>query len=189
MIAVIDNYDSFVYNLVHYIESLDRKVSVFRNDQCSVEEIAALAPEAIVISPGPGTPDTAGVCVDLIKECMNFIPILGVCLGHQCLAAACGGTVVRAAEIIHGKVSRIHHDNRSLFRSIENPFPATRYHSLLIERESLPSVLEVTAWTEKDEIMAVQHSSCPSMGVQFHPESILTASGKRIISNFLKKNY
>ncbi len=189
MLLMIDNYDSFTYNLVQYLAELGAEVQVFRNDAISVQEVAALKPSHVVISPGPCTPNEAGISVALIRELSGKIPILGVCLGHQAIAAAFGGRVVRAKEIMHGKTSAICHDGAGLFCGLENPFTATRYHSLVAERESLPKGLVITAWTspqEKHEIMGLRHREFRLEGVQFHPESILTAVGKSLLKNFLE---
>ena len=185
MLLMIDNYDSFTYNLVQYLGELGEKVTVYRNDQISIEEIDALAPKRIVISPGPCTPNEAGVSVNVIERFGESIPILGVCLGHQCIGQAYGGTIVHARQIMHGKTSMIHHNGRGVFRGFENPFQATRYHSLVVERDSLPAELEITAWTDDKEIMGLQHRSLPVTGVQFHPESILTQHGHKLLQNFL----
>jgi anthranilate synthase component 2 len=186
MLLMIDNYDSFTYNLVQYLGELGAEVRVYRNDAITLEEIAALRPEQIVISPGPCTPAEAGVSVELISRFAGRIPILGVCLGHQCIGAACGGRIVRAARLMHGKTSPIHHDGRTIFRGLSEPFEATRYHSLLIERASLPDCLELSAWTDEAEIMGVRHRQFLLEGVQFHPESILTIEGKHLLRNFLE---
>lgn len=186
MILVIDNYDSFTYNLVQYIGESGASVEVFRNDGISVEEIIRRAPDKIVISPGPGTPDDAGVSVPLIRELQGSIPLLGVCLGHQSIGAALGGRVIRAGQIMHGKTSMVHHDDTGLFRGVQNPFIATRYHSLIVERESLPPALKVRAWTEDGTIMGMDCVERRLYGVQFHPESIMTGEGKKIIRNFLE---
>ena len=186
MILMIDNYDSFTYNLVQYLSELGEKVAVFRNDKITVQKIKKLKPKKIVISPGPGTPLEAGVSNDIIRELSGSIPILGVCLGHQCIGHVFGGKIVRAKKIMHGKVSEVFHNKKGIFCAIENPFVATRYHSLLIENKSFPSVLELTAWTKDKEIMGVRHRSHPTFGVQFHPESILTTAGKKILKNFLE---
>jgi anthranilate synthase component II len=185
MIIMIDNYDSFTYNLVQYLCELGAKVKVFRNDKISVSQVLALRPEKIVISPGPGGPESAGVSSGLINACAGLLPLLGVCLGHQCLGYAFGGTIVRAKNIMHGKTSSIYHKKHTIFSGIPNPFEATRYHSLLVERSSLPACLEVTAWTRDKEIMGLKHKHYPLWGVQFHPESILTGAGKDILRNFL----
>jgi para-aminobenzoate synthetase component 2 len=184
-ILMIDNYDSFTYNLVQYLGELGAEVVVRRNDEITLEEIEALRPDGIVVSPGPCTPNEAGVSVATIEKFRGVIPILGVCLGHQAIGAALGGTIVRAERIMHGKTSPIHHDGRGVFRGLSNPFDATRYHSLVIERSSVPAELEVSAWTAEGEIMGVRHRSLPLEGVQFHPESILTLEGKQLLRNFL----
>ncbi len=196
MILILDNYDSFTYNLVQYLGELlliekkdpNKEIQVYRNDKISLEEIGSKKPSQIVISPGPCTPNEAGISVSLIKEFAGKIPILGVCLGHQSIGAAFGGNIIRAPKIMHGKVSSIHHDGKTIFQGIENPFIATRYHSLVIEKETMPAVLEVSAWTDTGEIMGVRHKTWPVEGVQFHPESILTLEGKKILKNFLKGN-
>ncbi len=187
MILVIDNYDSFVYNLVQYISEFEEDVRVFRNDRVSVEEISALKPDAILISPGPCTPKEAGISIETIKQFAGKIPIFGVCLGHQAIGEAFGGKVIRADHVVHGKTSQIFHEDVPLFRGTDNPFVATRYHSLIVERESLPGCLQITAETEAGEIMAIQHKQYEIAGLQFHPESILTRSGKTILRNFFKK--
>jgi anthranilate synthase/aminodeoxychorismate synthase-like glutamine amidotransferase len=185
MLLMIDNYDSFTYNLVQYLAELGADVQVRRNDAIALDEIAKLRPSGIVISPGPCTPAEAGISVPLIQRFAGTVPILGVCLGHQSIGAALGGTIVRAPRIMHGKTSPIHHDGRGVFRELANPFDATRYHSLVIDPASLPSTLEVSAWTAEGEIMGVRHRELPIEGVQFHPESILTLEGKRLLHNFL----
>ena len=190
MVLVIDNYDSFTYNLVQYLGELGEDVHVVRNDELSVEQIRKLAPERIVISPGPGTPDHAGVTLDMIAKLGAQIPILGVCLGHQSIGQVFGGKVVRAREIMHGKTSLIHHTGKGVFAALPNPFVATRYHSLVVEKSSVPAVLEVTAWTQNadsgiDEIMGFRHKALPMEGVQFHPESILTEHGHALLRNFI----
>ena len=185
-ILMIDNYDSFTYNLVQYLSVLGAEVLVFRNDQITLEEIEALAPDGIVISPGPCTPREAGVSVDLIRKFAGRTPLLGVCLGHQSIGTAFGGRIVRAKRLMHGKLSEIHHTGRGIFSGIPSPFRAVRYHSLVIEEESLPPVLEVTARSEDGEIMAVQHREHPLYGIQFHPESVLSEYGMEILRNFLK---
>ncbi len=186
MILVIDNYDSFTYNLVQYLGELGARMDVFRNDQIELDRIDATQPEKVVISPGPCTPNEAGVSVDLIRRFSGRIPMLGVCLGHQCIGQAFGGKVVRAPAILHGKVSEIHHDGRTIFRDMSHPFIATRYHSLMVERGSLPDCLEVSAQTDDGIIMGLRHRNYPVEGVQFHPESILTAEGKVLLRNFLE---
>lgn len=191
MILMIDNYDSFTYNLVQYLGELGAQVDVRRNDTLSVPDVAALKPERIVISPGPCTPNEAGICLDLIKALGGKLPILGVCLGHQAIGQAFGGRIVHAGKVMHGKVSRIRHTGKGVFRGIPDGFEATRYHSLVIAKDSLPDCLEVTAWTEDDkggieEIMGVRHKTLPIEGVQFHPESILTQHGHDLLRNFLQ---
>ena len=186
MILLVDNYDSFTYNLVQYLRELatDRQVRVVRNDAASVAEILALAPRALVLSPGPGVPEAAGICVELIRAAAA-VPLLGVCLGHQAIAVAYGGRVVRAPEPRHGKTSEVHHGGRNLFEGIQDPFPATRYHSLVAQRDSLPHELEVTAWTDDGLVMGLAHRTRPHYGVQFHPEAYLTHGGKHLLANFL----
>jgi len=191
MLLMIDNYDSFTYNLVQYFGELGVDIRVFRNDEISVDEIASLEPEHIVISPGPCTPKEAGVSVETIKTFSGKIPILGVCLGHQSIGEAFGGKIIRAKRVMHGKISAIHHEGKGVFRGLKNPFEATRYHSLVIERESLPDCLELTAWTENEdgsfeEIMGVRHRELAVEGVQFHPESILSQHGHQMLKNFLE---
>jgi anthranilate synthase/aminodeoxychorismate synthase-like glutamine amidotransferase len=186
MLLMIDNYDSFTYNLVQYLGELGEEVRVHRNDAVSVDEIVALAPQRIVISPGPCSPTEAGISVDVITRLTGRIPILGVCLGHQCIGAALGGRIARADRIMHGKTSPILHDGRTIFAGLSNPFDATRYHSLLIERATIPESLDVTAWTDEGEIMGVRHREHLLEGVQFHPESILTVEGKKLLKNFLE---
>ena len=186
MILVIDNYDSFTYNLVQYLGELGADLKVYRNDKITVEQIKKMNPERIVISPGPGRPEDAGISVSLIKELAGKIPILGVCLGHQAIGYAYGGKIIQAKELMHGKTSQIYHDKKDIFKSLTNPFEATRYHSLVIDRKTLPECLEVTAWTKDKEIMGVKHKKLALWGVQFHPESILTKSGMDILRNFLK---
>jgi anthranilate synthase component 2 len=185
MILLIDNYDSFTYNLVQYLGELGERVRVVRNDELSVGEIEALAPERIVLSPGPCTPNEAGVSLELVRRMAGRVPLLGVCLGHQAIGQAFGGRVVHAKTLMHGKVSSIHHTGAGVFRGLPSPYQATRYHSLAIERESCPADLEVTAWTDDGEIMGVRHRSLPIEGVQFHPESILTEHGHALLRNFL----
>ncbi len=185
MILLLDNYDSFTYNLAQYLGELGCQVEVHRNDRISVEQITQRKPERIVISPGPCTPQEAGICVELIQKLAGKIPILGVCLGHQAIGAAFGGKIIRAPKLFHGKTSQIRHDGSGVFRGLANPFTATRYHSLIVERKSLPAELQVTAETDDDIIMGLQHRQYPLMGVQFHPESVLTDSGKQLLKNFL----
>lgn len=186
MLLMIDNYDSFTYNLVQYFSELGVEVEVWRNDAITIDEIAARKPDQLVISPGPCTPDDAGISIAAIKAFAGKIPIFGVCLGHQSIVQAFGGRIIRADNLMHGKTSMMQHCGGALFRSLANPFVATRYHSLIAERESFPDCLEITAWTDADEIMAITHRELPVWGVQFHPESILTAEGKQILANFLK---
>ncbi|HNV86931.1 MAG TPA: aminodeoxychorismate/anthranilate synthase component II [Candidatus Omnitrophota bacterium] len=186
MILVIDNYDSFTYNLVQYLGELGTRPLVFRNDEISIKKIKALRPQKILISPGPCTPKEAGISNDVIREFSGKCPILGVCLGHQCLGYVFGGKIVIAKRIMHGKTSPIHHSGKILFRGVSNPFQATRYHSLLVERKSIPPVLEITAWTREGEIMGIKHRRHQTWGVQFHPESIMTLEGKKILGNFLQ---
>jgi anthranilate synthase component 2 len=185
MLLLIDNYDSFTYNLFQYLSELGEEVNVVRNDKVTLKDIERMAPERIVISPGPGTPEQAGISSDVIKHFGERLPILGVCLGHQCIGQAYGGIVSHAGEIKHGKTSLIHHDDRGVFARLPNPFPAVRYHSLAVKRERLPDCLEVSAWTDNDIIMGVRHRRYPVEGVQFHPESIMTAVGKDLLRNFL----
>ncbi len=191
MILMIDNYDSFTYNIVQYLAELKANVQVYRNDEISIADIERLAPEKIVISPGPCTPNEAGISVETITHFAGRLPILGVCLGHQSIAQAFGGKIVRAKQVMHGKTSLMHHSNSGVFSGLTNPFEATRYHSLVIEQSSLPSCLDITAWTENadgsiDEIMGVRHRELPIEGVQFHPESILTEHGHDLLNNFLE---
>ena len=185
MLLMIDNYDSFTYNLVQYFGELGEDIEVFRNDKISIPEIEKLNPEVLVISPGPGTPQDAGISLDVIHHFTGRIPLLGVCLGHQCIGEAFGGKIVSAPRLMHGKTSSIHHSGKTIFKDLPNPFEATRYHSLIIENESLPDCLEINAWTEEQEIMGVRHKSHLLFGVQFHPESILTKEGKVLLNNFL----
>jgi anthranilate synthase component II len=185
MILLLDNYDSFTYNLYQYLCELGADVLVKRNDELTTGAIAALAPERIVISPGPGTPNEAGISIAMIRELGAQVPILGVCLGHQAIGAAYGGTVVRAPRPMHGKLSAIHHNGGGVFAGLPSPFPATRYHSLILRRDDLPDCLEVTAWTEDGIIMGLRHKEHPLQGVQFHPESIMTETGKALLENFL----
>jgi anthranilate synthase component 2/para-aminobenzoate synthetase component 2 len=185
MLLMIDNYDSFTYNLVQYFGELGEDIQVFRNDKIGIPEIKRLNPERIVISPGPCTPKEAGISIEVIKNFAGTIPILGVCLGHQSIGAAFGGNIIRAPRLMHGKTSLIYHDGKTIFKDLPNPFEATRYHSLIIKKETLPECLEITAWTEMDEIMGVRHKEFLLEGVQFHPESILTSVGKDLLRNFL----
>ncbi|MEH2115058.1 anthranilate synthase component II [Nostoc sp.] len=194
MIIVIDNYDSFTYNLVQYLGELAAEFSVaddikvFRNDKISIDEIRALKPQAIVISPGPGRPEDAGISLELIEQLGQELPILGVCLGHQSIGQVFGGKIIPAPELMHGKTSQVSHTGVGVFRGLENPLTATRYHSLVIERETCPDVLEITAWVEDNTIMGVRHRNYPHIqGVQFHPESVLTSSGKQLLQNFLEQ--
>jgi len=186
MILMIDNYDSFTYNLVQYLGEMGQKLVVKRNDEITLEDVRKLAPDRIVISPGPGAPKDAGISKAVIAEFGKKTPVLGVCLGHQCIGEVFGGKIVLAPRIMHGKTSQIHHDGKGLFRGLDNPFTATRYHSLVIDPPSLPDSLEATAWTDQKEIMGVRHKSLPITGVQFHPESILTHAGKDLLRNFLE---
>ena len=186
MILVIDNYDSFTYNLVQYLAEMGEEVEVYRNDKITVDEALAKEPDSILISPGPGTPGDAGVSCDLILAAAGKVPVLGVCLGHQALGQVFGGKVVRAGRVMHGKTSLIHHDEKTIFAGLPNPFEAVRYHSLLVERESLPACLEISAETEEGEIMGLRHRERLVEGVQFHPESIMTAAGKDLLRNFLR---
>lgn len=189
MIFVLDNYDSFTYNLVQYLGELGAEVLVRRNDQVTIDEVKAMRPQRILISPGPCTPQDAGISIDLFQQLSGKFPILGVCLGHQALGAAFGGKVIRAPHLMHGKTSPVQHDGRTLFKNLQSPFTATRYHSLIVEEKTLPSELEVSAWTKESDgsrtIMGLRHKQFPVEGVQFHPESVLTVEGKRLISNFL----
>lgn len=185
MILVVDNYDSFTWNLVQYLGELGAEPLVRRNDEITPEEIPALGPEAILLSPGPKSPAETEPTNAILRAWAGKLPILGVCLGHQCLGHVFGGRVVRAARLMHGKVSPVHHDGRDLFRGLTDPFTATRYHSLLVEREGLPAILDVTAWTDEGEIMGLKHRDFPLWGVQFHPESILTEGGMQMLANFL----
>jgi anthranilate synthase/aminodeoxychorismate synthase-like glutamine amidotransferase len=185
-VLVIDNYDSFTYNLVQYLGELGQDVTVRRNDDVSLSEVSAMNPAAVVLSPGPGTPADAGVSKDLLLELGPTMPMLGVCLGHQCLGEAYGGEIRRASQVMHGKVSRVMHNSQSVFRGIANPFAATRYHSLIVERDGLPNTLEVTAWTDDGTVMGLRHREYPLAGVQFHPEAILTEHGHQLLANFLE---
>jgi anthranilate synthase component II len=186
MLLMLDNYDSFTYNLVQYFQELGEEVQVFRNDRIRVDQIASLRPRRLVISPGPCSPTEAGISVAAIQQLAGTIPMLGVCLGHQSIGHAFGGRVIRASHLMHGKTSPIHHDGRGVFAGLSNPFIATRYHSLIVERATLPECLRVTAWTEDGTIMGLEHQRLPVWGVQFHPESILTLEGKRLLQNFLQ---
>jgi anthranilate synthase/aminodeoxychorismate synthase-like glutamine amidotransferase len=186
MILIIDNYDSFTYNLVQYLGELGADIQVVRNDQTTIEAIEKQAPERIVISPGPKTPSEAGICLDVITAFAGRIPILGVCLGHQSIGQAFGGHVIRAPHLMHGKTSEIQHDGKTIFEGLPNPFPATRYHSLIVERETLPACLEISATTSDGLIMGLRHREMKVEGVQFHPESILTGAGKQLLGNFLR---
>ena len=187
MILLLDNYDSFTYNLAQYLGELGCDVEVHRNDKISVEEIARRKPEKIVISPGPCTPQEAGICVELVRRLAGKFPILGVCLGHQAIGVAFGGKIIRAPKLFHGKTSEIHHDRKGVFQKLPNPFTATRYHSLIVERKSLPRQLAITAETSDGIIMGFRHRRFPVEGVQFHPESVLTQSGKQLLQNFLSQ--
>ncbi len=186
MLLMIDNYDSFTYNLVQYLGELGEDIRVFRNDKITISEIEDLNPDRIVISPGPCTPKEAGISVKVIKHFAGKLPILGVCLGHQSVAAAFGGEIINAPRLMHGKTSMVHHDGKTIFQGLPNPFEATRYHSLIVKRETLPDCFEITAWTEMGEIMGIRHKEILIEGVQFHPESILTKAGMEMLNNFLK---
>jgi para-aminobenzoate synthetase component 2 len=186
MLLMIDNYDSFTYNLVQYLGELGEDIRVFRNDKITIPEIEDLNPDRIVISPGPCTPKEAGISVKVIKHFAGKLPILGVCLGHQSVAAAFGGEIINAPRLMHGKTSMVHHDGKTIFQGLPNPFEATRYHSLIVKRETLPDCFEITAWTEMGEIMGIRHKEILIEGVQFHPESILTKAGMEMLNNFLK---
>ena len=188
MLLMIDNYDSFTYNLVQYLAEIGQEVEVVRNDKISIEEINKLNPQYIVISPGPCTPNQAGISLELIEAFKGKIPILGVCLGHQSIGQAFGGKIIHAQTIMHGKTSKIFHNNKGVFRGIKDPFIATRYHSLVIDRESLPDCFDVTAWTDDNEIMGIKHKELAIEGVQFHPESILSEHGHDLLKNFLDQN-
>ena len=185
MILMIDNYDSFTFNLVQYMGELGADLEIIRNDRLTVDDIRAMNPEKIIISPGPCTPDEAGISVEAIRTFSGTVPIFGVCLGHQSIGRAFGGDIIRAPEIVHGKTSPIHHDGKTVFSGLDNPFTATRYHSLVVDRETLPACLEVSAWTADGVIMGLRHREHPTEGVQFHPESILTQQGKLLIDNML----
>ncbi|MBK6618660.1 MAG: aminodeoxychorismate/anthranilate synthase component II [Nitrosomonas sp.] len=186
MLLMIDNYDSFTYNLVQYFGELGEEVKVVRNDEITLEQVSQLMPACVVISPGPCTPDEAGISLQLIQHYGGSLPLLGVCLGHQSIGQAFGGRIIRAKQVMHGKVSPIFHENSGVFRGLPNPFMATRYHSLIIERESLPDCLEITAWTETGEIMGIRHRTLTIEGVQFHPESVLSEHGHQLLKNFLQ---
>jgi para-aminobenzoate synthetase component II len=186
MILMIDNYDSFTYNLVQYLGELGQELVVKRNDQTSLEEIENLQPKFLMISPGPCSPNEAGISLEAIEYFAGKIPIFGVCLGHQSIAQVFNGDVVRAERLMHGKTSPMHHDGKTIFEGMDNPFPATRYHSLIVKNETLPSCFEITAWTEEGEIMAIRHKDLPIEGVQFHPESIMTKDGMKLLQNFIK---
>ena len=188
MLLMIDNYDSFTYNLVQYLAEIGQEVEVVRNDKISIEEINKLNPQYIVISPGPCTPNEAGISLELIEAFKGKIPILGVCLGHQSIGQAFGGKIIHAQTIMHGKTSKISHNNKGVFRGIKNPFIATRYHSLVIEKQSLPNCFDITAWTDDNEIMGIKHKELAIEGVQFHPESILSEHGHDLLKNFLDQN-
>ena len=188
MLLMIDNYDSFTYNLVQYLAEIGQEVEVVRNDKISIEEINKLNPQYIVISPGPCTPNEAGISLELIEAFKGKIPILGVCLGHQSIGQAFGGKIVHAQTIMHGKTSKISHNNKGIFRGIKNPFIATRYHSLVIEKQTLPNCFDITAWTDDNEIMGIKHKELAIEGVQFHPESILSEHGHDLLKNFLDQN-
>ena len=188
MILMIDNYDSFTYNLVQYLSELGEKLVVFRNDKIRLEEIEKMKPGYIVISPGPGRPSEAGISNEIIRKFSGKIPILGVCLGHQCIGEVFGGKVVSAGKLMHGKTSMIYHSGKGIFKGIPSPFEATRYHSLIVERKSFPRALKIMAWTKDKEIMALKHKKFPVWGVQFHPESILTKEGKKLLKNFIQKS-
>ena len=187
MILMIDNYDSFTYNLVQYLGTLGQNIKVFRNDKITIEKIKKVKPKKIVISPGPGRPEDAGISCDVIKEFAGRIPILGVCLGHQCIGYVYGGRIIGAKKLMHGKTSWIYHNKTDIFKGTPNPFMGTRYHSLVVERKSLPNCLEIIAWTKDKEIMGLKHKNYPLWGVQFHPESILTGVGMNILANFLRQ--
>ncbi|MFA6169510.1 MAG: aminodeoxychorismate/anthranilate synthase component II [Candidatus Margulisiibacteriota bacterium] len=185
MILVVDNYDSFTYNLVQYLGEMGEKPAVYRNDEITIPEIKKLRPDRILISPGPKSPKEAGISREVIRTFAGSVPILGVCLGHQAIGEVFGGRVVRAGRIMHGKTSAIYHDGKTIFKGLPNPFQATRYHSLIVEKKSLPAVLEISAWTKEGEIMGLRHKKFSVEGVQFHPESILTDYGKKLLENFL----
>ncbi|KEZ49657.1 MULTISPECIES: aminodeoxychorismate/anthranilate synthase component II [Metabacillus] len=186
MILMIDNYDSFTFNLVQYLGELGEELTVRRNDEITLDEIEEMAPDFLMISPGPCSPNEAGISMAAIERFAGKIPIFGVCLGHQSIAQVFGGDVVRAERLMHGKTSEMHHDGKTIFQDIENPFTATRYHSLIVKKETLPDCFDITAWTEEGEIMAIRHKTLPVEGVQFHPESIMTSFGKNLLGNFIK---
>ncbi|VAX23261.1 Anthranilate synthase, amidotransferase component [hydrothermal vent metagenome] len=186
MLLLIDNYDSFTYNLAQYLTELGQEVKVVRNDKITVDEIATLSPERIVISPGPKTPEVAGVSIDVIKAFNGKLPIFGVCLGHQAIASAFGAKIIKAGRLMHGKTSMVEHDGKGVYAGIENPFEATRYHSLVVDENTLPAEFEITSRTLEGELMGIRHKTAPTEGVQFHPESIITANGKELLNNFLK---
>jgi anthranilate synthase/aminodeoxychorismate synthase-like glutamine amidotransferase len=185
MLLMIDNYDSFTYNLVQYFGELGEEIAVFRNDKITLEKVKKIAPQKIVISPGPGRPESAGISNAIIQSLQGTVPLLGVCLGHQCIGEVFGGRIIRAQQLMHGKTSLIYHDRKRLFNGFSDPFIATRYHSLVVERASLPPCLEITAWTDDNEIMGLRHRKHLIEGIQFHPESILTTAGKDLLKNFL----
>lgn len=185
MLLMIDNYDSFTYNLVQYFGELGEEIAVFRNDKITLEKVKKIAPQKIVISPGPGRPESAGISNAIIQSLQGIVPLLGVCLGHQCIGEVFGGRIIRAQQLMHGKTSLIYHDRKRLFNGFSDPFIATRYHSLVVERASLPPCLEITAWTDDNEIMGLRHRKHLIEGIQFHPESILTTAGKDLLKNFL----
>jgi para-aminobenzoate synthetase component II len=185
MILMIDNYDSFTFNLVQYLGELGEQLTVRRNDEITIQEIEEMNPQFLMISPGPCTPNEAGISMDAIRHFAGRIPIFGVCLGHQSIAQAFGGEVVRAERLMHGKTSEIFHDGKTIFQQIESPFTATRYHSLIVKKETLPDCFEISAWTAEGEIMAIRHKTLPIEGVQFHPESIMTSNGKQLLNNFI----
>ena len=191
MIFVLDNYDSFTYNLVQYLGELGAEIAVRRNDQVTIDDIEQMRPERIVVSPGPCTPQEAGISIDLIRHCAGKVPVLGVCLGHQAIAAAFGGNVVRAKNLMHGKTSEVEHDGKTIFAGLSSPMTATRYHSLIVDEDSLPPELEVSAWTQEKDgtrvIMGLRHRKFDVEGVQFHPESVLTAEGKKLVENFVRR--
>ena len=187
MILMIDNYDSFTFNLVQFLGELGQELIVKRNDEITIEDIEKMQPDFLMISPGPCSPNEAGISIDVIRHFAGKIPIFGVCLGHQSIAQVFGGDVVRAERLMHGKTSLMHHDEKTIFADIPNPFTATRYHSLIVKKETLPECLEVTSWTEEGEIMAIRHKTLPIEGVQFHPESIMTSHGKELLQNFIRQ--